>query len=152
MAFNINTNKITQCRQQKTKKRNLTNIEYIFYLHICYVQSWVPPAHQEKAIQGDTATAQIFLLIFETENNCFYWHQNVHIMKETVLEMSKKWKFPPDSRRIKTLGSFCSDVFPLTDLKSWSLTLGKSLMSIPMLTVVRVLFGREFLKIIWCCC
>ena len=33
-----------------------------------------------------------------------------------------------------------------TDLKSWSLTFGKSLMSMPILTVVRVLFGREFLE------
>ena len=32
------------------------------------------------------------------------------------------------------------------NLKSWSLTLGKSLMSIPILTVVSVLLGSEFLK------
>ena len=68
------------------------------------------------------------------------------------LKWPKKWKFPPASKKMEALGSFYSDVFPLTDLKSWSLTLGKSLMSIPMLTVVRVLFGREFLTIIWCCC
>ena len=33
-----------------------------------------------------------------------------------------------------------------SDLKSWSLTLGKSLMSIPILTVVSVLLGSEFLR------
>ena len=33
-----------------------------------------------------------------------------------------------------------------SDMKSWSLTLGKSLMSIPILTVVSVLLGSEFLR------
>ena len=44
------------------------------------------------------------------------------------------------------LAVFGGDDFCQTNLKSWSLTFGKSLMSIPMFTVVSVLFGREFLK------
>ena len=45
-----------------------------------------------------------------------------------------------------TCAVFGGDIFCQTNLKSWSLTFGKSLMSIPMFTVVSVLFGREFLK------
>ena len=43
------------------------------YLHIGYVQSWVSPAHQEKAIQGDAERTLFRVFIFFISLSNFFW-------------------------------------------------------------------------------